>query len=41
MVGDPSGKATERTLLDEATRSRNLRAIGAQLRSSMPQSLKV
>jgi len=36
MVGDPSGKDAERTLMDHETREKNLRAIGAQLSRFMP-----
>jgi tyrosyl-tRNA synthetase len=36
MVGDPSGKDSERTLIDHETREKNLRAIGEQLRRFMP-----
>ena len=31
MIGDPSGRSTERNLLDQATLDRNVAAIGAQL----------
>lgn len=38
MVGDPSGKDTERTLIDHATRERNLAAIGQQVARFLPSA---
>jgi tyrosyl-tRNA synthetase len=38
MVGDPSGKDSERSLLDHETRERNLRAIGAQVARLLPEA---
>lgn len=38
MVGDPSGKDSERTLIDHETREKNLRAIGAQIARLLPDA---